>query len=80
MRAIIQRVSKAKVRVEQKTISEISQGILILLGIENEDNVEDIEWLSNKIASLRIFDDKENTMNLCFETFIKNKLTIGVNF
>ncbi|CAM3295651.1 MULTISPECIES: D-aminoacyl-tRNA deacylase [Zobellia] len=63
MRAIIQRVSSASVTVESKTISEIQNGLLILLGIEDADGPEDIEWLSRKIVNLRIFNDSEGVMN-----------------
>lgn len=63
MRAIIQRVSKASVTVDERLISEISTGLLILLGIENEDTSEDIEWLSRKVANLRIFNDEDGVMN-----------------
>ncbi|MBL4656162.1 MAG: D-tyrosyl-tRNA(Tyr) deacylase [Bacteroidia bacterium] len=64
MRVIIQRVSQASVEVEGSIISEIQQGMLILLGIEKADNEEDIEWLSAKIAKLRIFPDDQDKMNL----------------
>lgn len=63
MRAVIQRVSRASVTVEGKIISSIGQGLLILLGIENVDNQEDIDWLSRKIANLRIFNDANGVMN-----------------
>ncbi len=63
MRAVIQRVSEASVTVEKKVISSIDQGLLILLGIESEDNQEDVDWLSGKIARLRIFDDENGVMN-----------------
>jgi D-tyrosyl-tRNA(Tyr) deacylase len=63
VRAVIQRVSKASVTVEGKMISEIKTGLLILLGIENEDSKDDIEWLSRKIANLRIFNDEKGVMN-----------------
>lgn len=63
MRAVIQRVSRASVAVDNKIISEIGNGLLVLLGIEDADNEEDIEWLSNKIANLRIFNDVEGIMN-----------------
>ncbi|TMM56228.1 D-tyrosyl-tRNA(Tyr) deacylase [Maribacter algarum] len=63
MRAVIQRVSRASVTVEGKITSIIETGLLILLGIENEDSKEDIEWLSRKIANLRIFNDHEGVMN-----------------
>ncbi|KAA3624765.1 MAG: D-tyrosyl-tRNA(Tyr) deacylase [Flavobacterium sp.] len=64
MRAVIQRVKEASVRVEGKVISQIGPGFLILLGIENEDKKEDIDWLAAKIARLRVFSDDNNAMNL----------------
>ena len=64
MRAIIQRVKKASVTIDEKTYSCIGQGLLIFLGIEPTDSKEDIEWLSGKISRLRIFDDENNIMNL----------------
>jgi len=64
MKIIIQRVLEASVIVKKETISEISKGFLILLGIGNEDTTEDINWLTNKICNLRIFDDKNDVMNL----------------
>ncbi len=63
MRAVVQRVSKASVTVEGGIISKIGLGLLILLGVENEDAKADIEWLSRKIVNLRIFDDEEGVMN-----------------
>jgi len=60
---VIQRVSKASVRVEGEQISKIDQGLLILLGIAGEDNNDDIVWLTRKIANLRIFDDENGVMN-----------------
>ncbi len=63
MRAVIQRVSHASVTVEGKIISEIGQGLLILLGVEDEDGAEDVEWLSRKVANLRIFNDADGVMN-----------------
>ena len=64
MRALIQRVKNASVTIDGKIHSEISQGLLILLGIEEEDSQEDIDWLAGKIARLRIFSDEEGAMNL----------------
>lgn len=64
MRAVVQRVSKASVTVEGRIISEIENGLLILLGIEDSDNHDDISWLSRKIVNLRIFNDLEGVMNL----------------
>lgn len=63
MRVVIQRVSKASVTVDQKIVSAIKNGLLILLGITNEDTNEDIKWLSNKIINLRIFNDENGIMN-----------------
>lgn len=63
MRAIIQRVSKASVTVNGKIHSQIGWGLLVLLGIEDADTKEDVEWLSNKIVNLRIFDDDGGVMN-----------------
>jgi D-aminoacyl-tRNA deacylase len=64
MRAVIQRVSRASVTISNKIKSEISSGLLILLGIEETDDVTDIEWLCGKIANLRIFNDNNEVMNL----------------
>ncbi len=64
MRVFVQRVSEASVVVENEIHSEIDSGMLILLGIENEDNQEDIDWLCAKITKLRIFPDAEGIMNL----------------
>lgn len=63
MKAVIQRVSKASVTINQKIVSRINNGLLILLGIESADTAEDIEWLSKKIANLRIFNDENDVMN-----------------
>lgn len=63
MRAVIQRVINASVTIEGKRYSQIGKGLLILLGIEDADNDEDIQWLSSKIVNLRIFDDAEGVMN-----------------
>ncbi|MCM4169424.1 D-aminoacyl-tRNA deacylase [Arenibacter antarcticus] len=63
MRAVIQRVSQASVTVEGKLISEISKGLLVLLGIEEADGEEDVVWLSKKMINLRVFDDVEGVMN-----------------
>lgn len=63
MRALIQRVKYAKVTINGAEQREIKQGLLILLGIEESDNKEDIEWLSAKISKLRIFNDDNDVMN-----------------
>jgi D-aminoacyl-tRNA deacylase len=64
MRAVIQRVSKASVKVYDNFTGQIEKGLLVLLGIEDADTKEDIEWLSSKICNLRIFDDEQGVMNL----------------
>ena len=63
MRIVVQLVKQASVSVDEKVISEIKKGYLILLGIETEDTQEDINWLAGKIARLRIFGDENGTMN-----------------
>jgi D-tyrosyl-tRNA(Tyr) deacylase len=64
MRAVIQRVLKATVTIEGEVKSKIGLGLLILLGIEEADTLEDIDWLCGKISKLRIFDDENGIMNL----------------
>lgn len=64
MRAVIQRVSKASVTIGNAIKSEIGSGLLVLLGIEENDNSEDAVWLAGKIVQLRIFNDSNNIMNL----------------
>ncbi len=63
MRAVIQRVSKAGVTIDGTIYGQIGTGLLILLGIEDADTTEDIEWLSSKIVNLRIFEDAAGVMN-----------------
>ena len=63
MKVVIQRVSKASVLVDSNPISNIELGYLVLLGIEAEDSMDDVVWLSKKICNLRIFDDQEGNMN-----------------
>lgn len=63
MRAVIQRVLQASVTIEEETKSAIGQGYVVLLGCENADTEEDIQWLAKKIALLRVFDDENGVMN-----------------
>jgi D-tyrosyl-tRNA(Tyr) deacylase len=63
MRAVLQRVSHASVTIDGTVKSKIGEGLLVLLGCENADNMEDISWLTHKIANLRIFDDEAGVMN-----------------
>jgi D-aminoacyl-tRNA deacylase len=64
MRTIIQRVQSASVTVDQKIVGEIGPGLLLLVGVGNEDTVEDIDWLTRKIVNVRIFNDVTGVMNL----------------
>ena len=64
MKIVIQRVSEASVTINQRIEGEIKQGLVVLLGIVNEDTQEDIDWLIKKVLNLRIFGDKDGIMNL----------------
>ena len=64
MRVVLQRVSKASVNINGALTSSINKGLLIFLGIEDADTLDDIEWLSNKIINLRIFDDENKVPNI----------------
>ncbi len=84
MKAVIQRVTSASVIVEGEKISEIKHGLLILLGINPTDTFEDIQWLSNKIANLRIFNDDQDVMNLSLlqiegEAIVVSQFTLMAN-
>jgi D-tyrosyl-tRNA(Tyr) deacylase len=63
MKVVIQRVSQASVTIKEKSVASIQKGLLVLLGVVSEDSQEDINWLCNKIANLRIFGDENNVMN-----------------
>jgi D-tyrosyl-tRNA(Tyr) deacylase len=64
MRAVIQRVSSSSVIIDTKQVAEIAKGLLVLIGIEDADKQEDINWLTSKIVNLRIFEDENQVMNL----------------
>ena len=64
MKAVIQRVSQSSVTISNEIVAQIQQGLLVLVGIEDADNKEDINWLTTKIANLRIFEDENEVMNL----------------
>ena len=64
MKTVIQRVSQSSVIINNEIVSQIQQGLLVLVGIEDADNQEDINWLTSKIANLRIFEDDNEIMNL----------------
>lgn len=77
MRVVIQRVTRASVTVDEVVIGKINSGLMILLGIEEADTQEDIEWLSNKICSLRIFNDESGVMNLSVKEVSGNILLVS---
>lgn len=84
MRTVIQRVSKAIVTIDNKRVAKIDGGLLILLGIVNEDTREDIIWLSKKIANLRIFADENGLMNRSLletkgEAIVVSQFTLHAN-
>jgi D-tyrosyl-tRNA(Tyr) deacylase len=79
MRAVIQRVSAASVKIEGVVHNDIGNGLLVLLGIEDADNHDDINWLVNKIAALRIFNDDAGVMNLSVQD-VKGELLIISQF
>ncbi len=84
MRAVIQRVSKASVTVDGSTVSSIERGLLVFAGIEDADTADDIEWLSNKIVNLRIFDDEKKLPNLsvketCGDILLVSQFTLHAN-
>ena len=77
MRAVIQRVSHASVTIDGVVKSEIGQGFLILLGVCNEDTMEDVDWLVKKVANLRVFGDVNDVMNLSIQDVGGNALVIS---
>ncbi|WP_123041255.1 D-aminoacyl-tRNA deacylase [Cohnella candidum] len=64
MKVVVQRVSEARVKVEEETVGEISQGLLLLVGIGQEDEDADLVWMADKLSGLRIFEDESGKMNL----------------
>lgn len=64
MKVVIQRVNESSVTIDNQVVSQIQKGLLVLIGIENEDSEEDINWLTSKICNLRIFEDEKGVMNL----------------
>ena len=77
MRAVIQRVTKARVTIDGKINGQIENGLLVLLGIEDADTAEDIGWLSSKIVNLRIFNDEKGVMNISIKDVAGNILLIS---
>lgn len=77
MKAVIQRVSQAKVTIDQTTVGEITHGFMILLGIHQEDNESDVEYLVRKISKLRVFEDHEGKMNQSIQEVAGSILSIS---
>ena len=77
MRAVIQRVSHASVTIDGAVKSKIRQGFLILLGVCDEDTMEDVEWLVKKVANLRVFGDENDVMNLSIQDVGGNALVVS---
>ena len=84
MKAVLQRVSKASVTIDGEIVASIQNGLLILLGVIDEDSQEDIQWLSKKIANLRIFADENGVMNRSIievdgEAIVVSQFTLHAN-
>lgn len=79
MIALVQKVKKASVKINGKTVSQIGKGILVFIGIEKEDKVSDAEYLVNKISNLRIFEDERGKMNLSVKD-IKGEIMVISEF
>lgn len=77
MRAVIQRCKKVELFIDNKIHSSIGTGLLVLLGVGNEDNIADIEWLAGKISRLRIFSDAEGKMNLSVQDIAGEILVVS---
>lgn len=77
MRVVLQRVKRASVTVENELVGSIGQGVLLLLGIEEADTEEDIDWLCGKICRMRIFNDAEGVMNVSLEESGKEALVVS---
>jgi D-tyrosyl-tRNA(Tyr) deacylase len=77
MKAVLQRVTSARVQVDERTVGEIGKGLLILLGVAGEDHEADAKWLAEKIASLRIFPDSQGKMNLSIKEAAGSALVVS---
>lgn len=77
MRIVIQRVSEAAVKVNGQVTGSIATGLLVLMGVEDADTIEDIEWLSNKIVHIRLFNDADGVMNLSVKEVGGNILLVS---
>ena len=79
MRLLIQRVTEARCRIDGKVFSHIGEGLVVLVGVGNDETQEDIEWLTKKLVQLRIFDDEAGVMNLSVED-VKGDIMIVSQF
>ncbi|MFM9988912.1 D-aminoacyl-tRNA deacylase [Flavobacterium sp.] len=79
MKVVIQRVSQASVTIDSKIVAEIQKGLLVLVGIEDSDNQEDVSWLTSKIINLRIFANENEVMNLSVKD-IKGEIIVVSQF
>jgi D-tyrosyl-tRNA(Tyr) deacylase len=77
MKVVIQRVNEATVSIDGKVAGSIQKGLMVLLGIETADTIEDVDWLSNKIVQMRIFDDDQGVMNLSVKEIGGNILLVS---
>ena len=77
MKVVIQRVNEASVSIDGQVVGAIQKGLIVLLGIETADTMEDVDWLSNKIVQMRIFDDAEGVMNLSVKEVGGNILLVS---
>ncbi len=77
MKVVIQRVNEASVSIDGRVAGAIQKGLMVLLGIETADTLEDVDWLSNKIVQMRIFDDAEGVMNLSVKDVAGNILLVS---
>lgn len=77
MKVVLQRVSSASVTIENKIVADIQKGLLILIGIEDSDNQEDIDWLVGKITKIRIFEDENQVMNLSVKDIDGDIITVS---
>ena len=77
MKLVIQRVNEASVTIDGQVAGAIQKGLMVLLGIETADTMEDVDWLSNKIVQMRIFDDAEGVMNLSVKEIGGNILLVS---
>lgn len=77
MRVVIQRVSEANVKVDGEVVGAIDRGLMVLLGIHDDDTMDDIQWISGKLTQLRIFDDADGVMNLSVQDIAGSILLIS---